>query len=136
METKTHNEICELLGRYDIGPTQQRIKIAQVLCAHPRHMSAEQVLEEVNQERACVSKATIYNTLNLFVAKGLVREVIVDPTKIFYDSTVHSHHHFYNEETGQLADIPEGALSFTRFPALPEGTQMSGVEVIIRVRSA
>lgn len=134
METKLHNEICELLSRYDIGPTQQRIKIAQVLCSQPRHMSAEQVLEEVNQERACVSKATIYNTLNLFVDKGLVREVIVDPAKVFYDSTVHSHHHFYNEQTGQLEDVPAGTLSFKDFPALPEGTQMSGVEVIIRVR--
>ncbi|MEW5754767.1 MAG: transcriptional repressor [Pseudomonadota bacterium] len=136
METKTHNEICELLSRHDIGPTQQRIKIAQVLCSQPRHMSAEQLLEEVNHERACVSKATIYNTLNLFVDKGLVREIIVDPSKIFYDSTVHAHHHFFNEQTGQLTDVPEGALSFKDFPPLPEGTQMSGVEVIIRVRSA
>ncbi len=131
---KTVNETCELLTQYGISPTQQRIRIAQVMCSEPRHLSAEQILEEVNQEKTQVSKATIYNTLNLFVSKGLVREVIVDPSKVFYDSTTHPHFHFYNENNGQLTDIEEGAISLDALPTIPAGTELTGVDIVVRIR--
>lgn len=136
METAkmTTNEAIDLLVQYDIGPTQQRIRIAKVMCSGPCHLSAEQILEEVNRERSFVSKATIYNTLNLFVAKGLVRQVIVDPSKIFYDSTISPHYHFFHEDTGQLEDIPMPAINLDQLPVLPQGTILAGVDVIVRVR--
>jgi Fur family iron response transcriptional regulator len=130
------NETCELLTRYGISPTQQRIRIAQVLCSKPRHLSAEQILDEVNQESTHVSKATIYNTLNLFAEKGLVREVVVDPAKVFYDSTTTSHHHFYNEDTGELIDIDEGVINLQSLPAAPDGMQLSGIDIVVRIRNA
>jgi len=136
METrKSVNEICELLTDYGISPTQQRIRIAQVLCSEARHLSAEQILDEVNQEKIQVSKATIYNTLNLFANKGLIREVIVDPSKIFYDSTTHSHFHFYNENSGELIDIPADSLSLESLPQVPAGTALAGVDIVVRIRN-
>ncbi|MCF6217518.1 MAG: transcriptional repressor [Gammaproteobacteria bacterium] len=133
---KSINEICELLVKYNIGPTQQRICIAQVLCSQPRHLSAEQVLEEVNRKRIQVSKATIYNTLNLFVSTGLIREVIVDPSKVFYDSTTTPHFHFYNEESGEISDIKRGDLVLKASPIMPEGMELAGIDIVVRIRDA
>ncbi len=132
---KSVNEICDLLMEHDIGPTQQRIRIAQVLCSEPCHLSAEQVLAGVNQETTHVSKATIYNTLNLFVSSGLVQEVIVDPNKVFYDSTATPHFHFYNEDSGELLDITEHSLAFKAQPKVPKGTELAGIDVVVRIRN-
>lgn len=141
MERK-HDKACErpavidLLQQHGIQPTQQRIQIAQVLFARDRHLSAEDVLDELKQSAARVSKATIYNTLGLFASKGLIREVIVDPTRIFYDPNTRPHHHFYNVDTGKLMDIPADSLTLGEMPLPPRGTVAEGVDVIIRVRDA
>ena len=129
------HEVIALLQEYGITPTQQRVEIAQVLFARPQHLSADQVLAQVNETRAVVSKATVYNTLNLFARKGLVREIIVDPSKVFYDSNTTEHHHFYNVDTGMLSDITPGSLDLPDVPDVPEGTVPVGVDVIVRVRS-
>lgn len=77
----------------------------------------------------------MYNTLNLFVERGLVREVIAHPNKIFYDANTAPHYHFYDAETGELTDIPIDELAITRLPQLPEGTVTEGVDIVVRVRS-
>jgi len=127
--------IAERLEAHGVLPTAQRLAIARVLLAEPRHMSADQLLAQVNADGGKASKATVYNTLRLFCDKGLVREVIVDPNRVFYDSTTGLHHHFYNVDTGELTDIPEHAVEFSRLPELPAGTREDGVEVIVRLRS-
>lgn len=129
------NELDQLMRAHGIMPTSQRSAIASVLFAAPRHMSADQVLEEVNRTDKRVSKATVYNTLNLFAAKGLVREVMVDTSKVFYDSNTEPHHHFYNEDDGTLTDFPAEALRFACLPDLPEGTETRDIEVVIRLRN-
>ena len=126
--------IFKLLNEYKISPTRQRIKIAQVLLMGNTHRSADQILEEVNKERAYVSKATVYNTLNLFVKKGLVKEVVIDPTKVYYDSNTEPHHHFYNEADGELEDIALDKVTVAEIPTPPDGTEVDRVEVVIRVR--
>jgi Fur family iron response transcriptional regulator len=128
--------IFKLLNQHKISPTRQRIKIAQVLLMSYTHKSADQILDEVNKERAYVSKATVYNTLNLFVEKGLINEVVIDPTKVFYDSNTAPHHHFYNEETGYLEDIPLEKVTVAELPTPPEGTRVESVEVVIRVKTS
>lgn len=91
----------------------------------------------VNEESSSTaSKATIYNTLGLFTKKGLVRELIVDPTKVFYDSNMTNHFHFYNTDTGMLSDIPNDAIHFDKLPELPEGTESAGIEVIVRIKNS
>ena len=128
------DSIIKRLEARNIYPTQQRVKIAQVLLAKKQHMSADKVLQAVNMTEAAVSKATVYNTLGLFARKGLVREVIVDPSKVFYDSNTGEHHHFYNVDTGELSDIETDNLLIGQLPELPEATEIDGVEVIVRVR--
>ena len=99
------NDVSALMLEHGITPTLQRVEIAQILFAKPQHLSAEDVLTMVNKTSIQVSKATVYNTLGLFAKEGLIREVIVDPTKVFYDPTTVPHHHFYNVDTGSLMDI-------------------------------
>jgi Fur family iron response transcriptional regulator len=82
-----------------------------------------------------VSKATVYNTLGLFANKGLVREVIVDPTRVMYDSNTSSHYHFYNVDTGELYDIEPGNMNVNELPDIPDDTEIDGVEVIVRLRN-
>lgn len=127
--------VIKLLQSYDIQATQQRIEIAQILFSRSQHLSADQVLEAVNQEGAVVSKATVYNTLGLFARQGLIREVIVDPNRVFYDSNTSPHHHFYNVDTGMLTDIQANEVSFSHLPEVPLNMVSEGVDVIIRVRS-
>jgi len=129
------NDVSALMLEHGITPTLQRVEIAQILFAKPQHLSAENVLNMVNKTSIQVSKATVYNTLGLFAKEGLIREVIVDPTKVFYDPTTVPHHHFYNVDTGSLTDIDADTVVLERLPDLPQGTTAAGVDVIIRVRS-
>ena len=128
------SQVIERLKAAGVTATQQRVEIAAILFARDQHMSADQVLAVVNNTSPRVSKATVYNTLGLFAEKGLVREVIVDPTKVFYDSNTSNHHHFYNADTGHLMDIDPATIKIQDIPALPEGTVAEGVDVIIRIR--
>lgn len=119
-----------------VTPTRQRVLIAQILLSRPQHLSADQVLALVNRTDVRVSKATVYNTLGLFARRGLVRVVIVDPSKVFYDPTTGPHHHFYNIDDGTLTDVMTDAVTVVDVPLPPPGTELAGVEVIIRVRRA
>lgn len=129
-------DLVELFESHGIMPTAQRLRIAEILFSQPQHLSADQVLARVNHDHSHVSKATVYNTLGLFASKGLVREVIVDPNRVFYDPTTHAHHHFFNADTGELMDIGADDIAISRIPTLPMGTVAEGVEVIVRLRNA
>lgn len=128
-------EIRKLLDRAGIIPTQQRLRIAHALLNRSQHLSADQLLVLVNQEDRRVSKATVYNTLSLFVRKGLVREVLVDPNRVFYDSNTDHHYHLYNEDTGTLTDTYLDGLPSDISSTLPENTTLVEIDVIIRVRN-
>lgn len=129
------DSIIDKLKLSGVTPTTQRVEIAQILFARPQHLSAEQILKMVNESSSTASKATVYNTLGLFAKKGLVKEVIVDPSKVFYDSNVSKHFHFFNTDTGLLTDIPVDAINFDKLPELPEGTESSSLEVIVRIKN-
>ena len=127
----------EILVQFDLHgilPTPQRLKIAEILLARPQHLSAEQILDRLRQAGSSVSKATVYNTLNLFRESGLVRELSVDPERRYYDSVTRAHHHFYNVDTGEFTDIDEDRVSISELPSLPEGTESHSVEVLIKIR--
>jgi Fur family iron response transcriptional regulator len=132
----TRQEIPEALRNHGVTPTHQRIAIAAALYGRMEHLSADQILACVNEHAAETSKATVYNTLKLFVAQGLVREVIVDPAKVFYDPNPEPHHHLYHLDTGRLTDIPADSISISGLPPLPPGLTTDGVDVIVRVRGA
>ncbi|MDE2258975.1 MAG: transcriptional repressor [Betaproteobacteria bacterium] len=136
METLTpdRSHIAELLRQHDIIPTHQRLVIAKALFSRRQHLSADQLLALVNQEHAEVSKATIYNTLNLLEKKGLVREVIIDPERVFYDTYTIPHHHFFDVDSGMLMDIESEELRVEGLPNLPPGMIQEGVDIVVRIR--
>jgi Fur family iron response transcriptional regulator len=129
------DEVAQLLVGRGVLPTAQRVEVALVILARPQHLSADQIIAALRHNGSRVSKATVYNTLNLFCERGLLKTVEVDPTRHFYDSSVDAHHHFYNIDTGELTDIPLGAVTLNLNTELPPGTEPAGVEVVVRVRS-
>jgi Fur family iron response transcriptional regulator len=131
----TREEAAELLVGRGVLPTAQRIDIALVMLARPQHLSAEQIIAAIRVGGLKISKATVYNTVNLFRERGLVRTVDVDPTRQFYDSSTGAHHHFYNEDTGELTDIAPESVALDVRTALPAGTEQVGVDVVVRVRA-
>ena len=128
-------ELEGLLRSKGVSPTSQRMQVGKILFERPQHVCAEEILNKVHEAGYRVSKATVYNTLNLFVTRGLIRELNVDPVRMFYDSTTHAHHHFYNVDTGEVMDIPPDQMNFAIMPKLPEGTVAESVEVTIKVRN-
>lgn len=122
----------------DITPTPQRVAIAEVLLASHQHITAEELFEKVNQRRESskrVSKATVYNSLGLFVQKGLLREIFTDASGAFYDTNTQPHYHFYNLDTGQLIDMEERLAPFVLEASLPEGTFIEDIDIMIRIRN-
>jgi Fur family iron response transcriptional regulator len=130
----TRDDIPDLLRAHGITPTHQRTEIAYVLFSRLEHLSADQVLAAVNARHSETSKATVYNTLNLFVREGLIREVIADPNKVFYDPNTTPHHHVYDVVNGTLTDIEAASVRIDGLPTPPEGMVTEGVDLIVRVR--
>lgn len=128
--------VIALLREHGITPTQQRVEIGCLLFGGHQHISADQVLTRLSGGRRGVSKATVYNTLGLFAEKGLLREVVVDPTKMFFDTNLDPHHHLYHIESGVLEDIEAADVTINRMPTLPDALDVAGVDVIIRVKPA
>ena len=127
-------EVSALLEEHGILATQQRVDIAHVLFQRAQHLAAEQVLARVTADYGHVSKATVYNTLGLFVRKGLLREVLIEPGRTFYDSNTRDHHHVYNVESGELEDIPASSVAIQADPAIVDGGEVEGMDLVIRVR--
>lgn len=129
-------QLAGRLREHGITPTHQRVEIARVLFERCEHLSAEQIAGHVNARVAQTSKATVYNTLKLFLEKKLIRELIVDPDRIVYDPNTTPHHHFYDVVSGRLTDIPADDIRIGALPHLPEGMVAEGVDIIIRTRPA
>lgn len=132
--TVTREGLSELLSARGVFPTPQRLDIAEVVLAKPQHLSADQIIARMRRAGSRVSKATVYNTLNLFCERGLLKTVEVDPSRLFYDSTIEPHHHFFDVETGELVDIPLDGVQLAVDAPLPDGTEQVGVDVVVRVR--
>ena len=118
-----------------LRPTRQRVALAELLFGHgDRHVTAESLREEAMAAGHSMALATIYNTLHQFKRAGLLRELAVDGTKSYFDTNLSDHSHFLHEEDGSLSDIPGGAVEVSRLPKPPNGTEISHVDVIVRVR--
>lgn len=126
---------CERrLSGCGIRPTAQRVRIASLLLSAPQHLSAEQILANLRGSGARVSKATVYNTLNLFASHGLIRQLSVDGSRAWFDSNVDPHYHFHDPASGALIDVPVPEVEFSRLPAPPPGTEVAGIDLVIRLR--
>ncbi len=110
------------------------MRIATLLLAEPQHLSAEQILANLRASGARVSKATVYNTLNLFASHGLIRQLSVDGARAWFDSNVDAHYHFHDVTSGALIDVPVPDVEFSRLPPPPPGTEVAGIDLVIRLR--
>src|SRR5579859_5356640 len=124
------------LSECGIRPTAQRVQIAVLLLSAPQHLSAEQILASLRATGARVSKATVYNTLNLFAARGLIRQLSGDGTCAWFDSNVEPHYHFHDEHSGALSDVSVQDVQFSRLPPPPAGMEVAGIDLVIRLRRA
>jgi len=122
------------LTDFGIRPTAQRLRIASLLLTAPQHLSAEQILARLRASGALISKATVYNTLNLFAARGVIRPLSVDGTRAWFDSNIAPHYHFHDLESGALIDVPVPEVEFSRLPAPPADMELAGIDLVIRLR--
>jgi Fur family iron response transcriptional regulator len=131
----SHSSILARLRAAGLRPTRQRVALARLLFdGGDRHVTAEQLHGEAIAAAIPVSLATVYNTLHQFTGTGLLREVVVEPGRSYFDTNIDDHHHFFCESTGMLQDIPGAAVTVGQLPRAPAGTEISRVDVIIRVR--
>ena len=128
--------ISKTLSAAGLRPTRQRLALAALLFnGSDRHVTAERLFDEATAARLSVSLATVYNTLHQFTTAGLLREIAVDGAKIYFDTNVSEHHHFLNEETGELLDIDDGLMQLGKLPPSPKGLRVARVDIVIRLRS-
>jgi Fur family transcriptional regulator, iron response regulator len=133
-ESESSADCAQRLAACGIRPTAQRVQIAALLLSSPQHLSAEQILAALRTSGARISKATVYNTLNLFAARGLIRQLCVDGARAWFDSNVDEHYHFHDLDSGRLIDVPIPDVQFSRLPAPPPGMELAGVDLVIRLR--
>ena len=118
-----------------LRPTRQRVELAGVLFqSGDRHVTAESLHDEVAQTGVKVSLATVYNTLHQFTEAGLLRQVIVDAARSYFDTNTGDHQHFFGEKEGLLIDIPGESIAVAGVPAPPAGLSVDRVDVVVRVR--
>lgn len=135
--SRTYSSLIERLKDSGLRPTRQRLALAKLLFEKGnRHLTAEQLHVEAIGAKVRVSLATVYNTLHQFTTAGLLREVVVEPGRSYFDTNVDDHHHFYFEDSCFLQDIPGSQVRLDDLPAPPKGTAVSRVDVIIRISGA
>jgi len=126
---------AEALRQHGIQPSAQRVAVADYVLHTDEHPSADQVFGRVRRTFPMLSRATVYNTLNLFVEKGLLRELVLAEGRVVFDPKTDAHHHFIDEATGRIHDIPWQAVKVSKIDRL-EGYDVSEYQVVIRGRRA
>ncbi len=131
---RPYSHALDRLRAVGLRPTRQRLALARLLFdGGDRHISAEQLHTEALSSSIRVSLATVYNTLHQFTDAGLLREIVVDAGRSYFDTNTSDHHHFFYEKSGKLCDIPAELIAVGKVPDAPEGFNISRVEVIVRV---
>lgn len=117
-----------------LRPTRQRVALARLLFEDgDHHITAEQLHTMALTATIRVSLATVYNTLHQFTEAGLLREIVVDSGRSYFDTNTSDHHHFFYERTGRLEDIPAGEVQIAAVPEAPAGTRIRRVDVVVRI---
>lgn len=127
--------LIELLRERGIQPSAQRVAVAQYILFTDQHPSADRVWARVRSRFPMISRATVYNTLNLFAEKRLVRELHLSPDSVVFDANTDAHHHFIDEETGRIYDIPWEKVAMRKLPKV-DGFEINDYQVVLRGRKA
>jgi Fur family iron response transcriptional regulator len=134
-QIRPYRSLIERLRTAGLRPTRQRLALARLLFEQGgRHVTAEHLHTEALSNSLRVSLATIYNTLHQFTDAGLLREIIVDSGRSYFDTNTTGHHHFFTAETGELMDIPDEQVVISELPEAPEGKSIESVDLVIRIR--
>lgn len=126
-------DVVEILRRRGIAPSAQRVAVARYVLSTDEHPSADQVWKRVRRTIPVISRATVYNTLNLFVEKGLLRTLVLAEGKVLFDPKVEAHHHFVDESTGSVYDVPWESFEVKKLRSL-EGFEVRDYQVVMRGR--
>ena len=119
-----------------LRPTRQRLALARLLFEDGnRHITAEQLHREATKGGVKVSLATVYNTLNQFTEVGLLREVAVEAGRAYFDTNTTAHHHFFNDDTAELLDIPGDSVVLSSLPDVPENMVIGAIDVVVHIRN-
>ncbi len=136
-KTKTSRPYTQVLDRLrgaGLRPTRQRLALAKMLFEGPdRHVTAEILHAEAQAESVRVSLATVYNTLHQFTTAGLLREIVVDSQRSYFDTNISDHHHFFFEKSNRLDDSPGDQVVVSSMPPPPAGTTIKRVDVVVRL---
>lgn len=133
--SRPYTKAYDILRGAGLRPTRQRLGLARLLFDNAdRHVTAEQLHAESAAAGLRVSLATIYNTLKQFREVGLLREVVVEPGRSYFDTNTSDHHHFFHTGTAELQDIDGDAIAVGSIPEPPSGTRVERVDVIVRVK--
>ena len=132
---RPYSHFLEQIRSAGLRPTRQRLALAKLLFGgEDRHITAETLYADAQAEKIRVSLATVYNTLHQFTDAGMLREIVVDASRSYFDTNTSSHHHFFFEETGELEDIPGLVVKQSDLPPPPQGTTVERVDVVVRVK--
>ena len=132
---KSGQKTAERLRAAGLRPTRQRVELAGLLFGSgDRHLTAESLHDEARAAGFKISLATVYNTLHQFTGAGLLRQVMVDAARSYFDTNVDAHQHFYTEEDGMLIDIPGETIQVAGVPQPPKGMALDRVDVVIRLK--
>ena len=124
----------EMLGNSPLKLTSQRISLIKTLFKNGnQHFSAEDVYNEVKNTGLKISLATIYNCLNQFTTHGILKMVKTSSDKVYFDTNLESHHHFFCKSTGELTDIDSKKVYISKFPKIPNGKKLNSIEVIVNI---
>jgi len=133
---RPYSHIIERIRSAGLRPTRQRLALAKLLFdSGNRHVTAEMLHGESLHHGISVSLATVYNTLNQFTAAGLLREIVVDGDRSYFDTNISQHHHFYHTDSGRLQDIDSNDVVMAQLPAAPAGMEIERVDVIVRLNT-
>lgn len=137
MSNRSNLIVVRRLKEAGLRPTRQRVALAKLLVeTGPRHVTAEELFQEARTAGIPVSLATIYNTLHQFTAAGLMTEVVAGSGQSYFDTNPTSHYHYFDKTTGEIIDVPEDAIQFTRLPEPPPGKVIDRIDVVVRIRNA
>ena len=132
--SRPYSQIINQLRAVGLRPPRQRMALARLLFdGGNRHVTAEILHGEAQSASIRVSLATVYNTLHQFTAAGLLREIVVDSQRCYFDTNMDEHHHFFFEGANRLEDIPGDQVAISGLPKAPEGTAVKGVDVVLRL---
>ena len=130
-----YNIALKKIENSNIRPTKQRRVLAKILFDKGnRHVSAEELYDDVKKEDRKISMATVYNTLKQFTSLGLIREVVVDQNKSLYCTNNKSHYHLYIEDEGKIVDIPTENINLD-IPSIPACLKLHNIDIIVRIRT-